>query len=165
MASSAAFEFPAYRSSEWMRLPLCPPALVLQHANLHPKHMQYFPNNALYEAKAATVREQIRTALFRQALYKVQNVEVLTTDCPENSRLLLSVQSQPPSPASFWWTQSSESRALIRDELWHIQRCAHLPPVHYQVRYYAEGDGDGFSVEVEPRSWADRLRAFRFAYL
>jgi hypothetical protein len=139
------FEFPAYRSAEWMKRPLVAPTEILRDADLKPQHMQYFPNNALFQSKAASVREQIRTALFRQALYKVQNVEIMDSSCSSNFRVLAAVTAASPST-----------------ELWTVKRCDR--DVLYEVQYSRE-DGDGFSVEVSPVSWADKFRAFRFNFI
>uniref|UniRef100_A0A7S4Q5T9 Uncharacterized protein n=1 Tax=Alexandrium monilatum TaxID=311494 RepID=A0A7S4Q5T9_9DINO len=146
-ASSAAppgreegpFSFPAYRSEEWIRSEfdrIRAPPEALQGADISPSYMTSFPTVNLYPGKVAQVREQIRTALFRQALFKVQNVEVTYLDeCPDVE--------------------------LMREELWTVDRCGHS--AEYNVRYYKEG-GDGYSATVLPEGLRDRWRALQYYY-
>lgn len=153
--SSLPYDFPAYRSSEWMQLPLSTPLQILASVNLQPSHMQYFPNDKLFQVKSSLVREQIRTCLFRHALYKVQNVEVMDSSCSSNSRQLISVSPFSPSPSFL------PQPTPILSELWEIRRCSRS--VFYHVLYFSHHDV--FSVTVSPRAWSDKFRAFRFAYL
>ncbi|CAK0819227.1 unnamed protein product [Prorocentrum cordatum] len=83
--------FPAFRSEEWIRTEfdrLRAPTSVLEGVGLNPQFMTDFPSVGLYPTKVAQVQEQIRTALFRQALFKVQNVEVTHLEDCRDDRLL-----------------------------------------------------------------------------
>ncbi|CAD7922306.1 unnamed protein product [Amoebophrya sp. A25] len=72
--------FPCFRSEEWMNKifekDVEVPSGVLKDVDLTPAYLQNYPTAALFPTKVAGVREQIRRTLFRQVLFKVQNVEV-----------------------------------------------------------------------------------------
>uniref|UniRef100_A0A7S4Q7U2 Uncharacterized protein n=1 Tax=Alexandrium monilatum TaxID=311494 RepID=A0A7S4Q7U2_9DINO len=173
-ASSAAppgreegpFSFPAYRSEEWIRSEfdrIRAPPEALQGADISPSYMTSFPTVNLYPGKVAQVREQIRTALFRQALFKVQNVEVTYLDeCPE-ARVVRNIARRQGSSllGRALDTRNPPDVELMREELWTVDRCGHS--AEYNVRYYKEG-GDGYSATVLPEGLRDRWRALQYYY-
>lgn len=136
---------------------------MLQGIDLTPEYMSSFPTVNLYPGKVQQVKEQIRSSLFRQAVFKVQNVEVTFMDeCKEmrvikhiaqtESRSLLGrvLEFQDPSDVKH-----------LREELWTVDRCG--ADAKYHVRYYREG-GDGFSTVVTPTGLKDIWRALQFYY-
>ena len=155
------FEFPAFRSTKWMELMsssgMTPPDETLKDVSLHPQHMERFPSEHLFAKKASRVRGQIRRALFKQALFKIQNVEVI--DNCTATRKILSVKEAPKRQFDFWALFDPSTASVMRDELWEIDRCG--VGVMYRVRYMRE-DGDGFSTRVIPESWSDRFKLVKF---
>eukprot|EP00397_Hematodinium_sp_SG-2012_P067870 GEMP01107214.1.p1 GENE.GEMP01107214.1~~GEMP01107214.1.p1 ORF type:complete len:129 (+),score=14.04 GEMP01107214.1:167-553(+) len=122
-----------------------------------PEYARSFPSTALYPGKIAEVKRSIRAALFRQSLYKVQNVEVTTMEqCPQ-LRILTRVfhRENPRRSLHDWWLNAD----IMREEIWSVDRCGENHD--YRVRYYRE-DGDGFSSIVAPVSIVDRLRQAYF---
>mmetsp|Transcript_19297 Transcript_19297/g.60643 ORF Transcript_19297/g.60643 Transcript_19297/m.60643 type:complete len:192 (+) Transcript_19297:84-659(+) len=158
--------FPAFRSEEWIRAEfdrLRAPAQILEGADLSPAYMTAFPTVNLYPGKVAQVREQIRTALFRQALFKVQNIEVTYLDECREPRVLRTIAQRAGSSLL---GRAIDSRnptdvELLREELWAVDRCGQN--AEYNVRYYKEG-GDGYSAAVLPEGLRDRWRALRYYY-
>ncbi len=133
-----------------------PPRDCLVNVDLQPEHMQRFPSAHLFAKKASDIKDQMRRALFRQALYKIQNVEV--TDSCQANRKLLSVEAQTHSDLTTWFLSRE---TILRQELWTIDRCG--KPIEYQVTFRREG-GDGFSTQVIPKAFSDKLRLLRFYY-
>ena len=154
-------DFPAFRTDEWMReassRDFKVPSECLNDVELQPEHMQRFPSEHMFAKKASDVKDQMRRALFRQALFKIQNVEV--TDGCSSTRTLVSIQSHRPHHLDPLNLMSSAK--LIRDELWTVDRCGKT--VEYRVSYLKE-DADGFSTSVVPKSFADKIRLLRFYY-
>eukprot|EP00933_Yihiella_yeosuensis_P058552 TRINITY_DN59109_c0_g1_i1.p1 TRINITY_DN59109_c0_g1~~TRINITY_DN59109_c0_g1_i1.p1 ORF type:complete len:178 (-),score=40.73 TRINITY_DN59109_c0_g1_i1:149-682(-) len=158
-------EFPAFRSEKWIKEEFgglkAPPAL-LEGVDLSPKFMTDLPTVGLYPGKVRQVREQIRTSLFRQALFKVQNVEVTYMDECKDARVLQRIVKSDPSWAgSLMDLRNPKDVRLMREELWSVDRCGQ--GAEYSVRYYKEGD-DGFSSAVLPTSFKDRYNALRFYF-
>merc|ERR1712039_1033130 len=160
-AKESALTFPAFRSEKWIKAEFdrlrAPPA-VLEGADLSPEYMTAYPTVNLYPGKVAQVKEQIRTALFRQALFKVQNVEVTYMGECKEPRILQQVARANGSSLfgkALDWRNPSDVE-LLRDELWTVDRCGQS--VEYNVRYYKEG-GDGFSARVLPSGLKDALSA------
>ncbi|KAF4699607.1 hypothetical protein FOZ63_019521, partial [Perkinsus olseni] len=113
----------------------------------------------------ANVKDQIKRALFRHCLFKIQNVEVQTLqkECEEKSRWLDEIRHLSDADTN-WVTwaatkkftrRNKEPFSILRKERWTIRRCGN--PVPYDVIYFREG-GDGFSTRVIPVRWMDRLR-------
>jgi hypothetical protein len=158
------FRFPAYRSADWLKdlvdsLYVHP--RVLFGVDITPEYMANNSTAALYRNRADAAREQIRRALFRHALFKIQNIEV-TFDCRDD-RILESVDKVDRSVIRDTWDRlmNPESQKLLSEELWTIDRCEKKRK--YLVRYYREGD-DGFSTRVVPRSLVDGIGMFRFYF-
>ena len=121
--------------------------------------MSDFPTARLFPTKVGEVCDQIRRTLFRQAIFKVQNVEVTYMDSCKSDRALLNV-TQVPSKWSFFDIANPAESFVLREELWKVKRCEQMRD--YRVRYYSEGKGDGFSTSVIPTSWKDRLAMLYF---
>mmetsp|Transcript_37457 Transcript_37457/g.67730 ORF Transcript_37457/g.67730 Transcript_37457/m.67730 type:complete len:180 (+) Transcript_37457:40-579(+) len=157
-------EFPPFRSEQWIKAEfdkLKPPECLLDGVDLSPEYMTSYATVNLYPGKVKQVRDQIRSALFRQALFKVQNVEVTYMDDCRDARVL---QRIVETPNSSWVGRLLDMRnprdvELIQEELWTVNRCGQ--GADYHVRYYKEG-GDGFSSTVMPTGFKDRFNALRF---
>ena len=89
------FKFPAFRSSEWIESEdfqeMKVPYATLEGIQMNPAFMNEFPTSALFPGKVARVKDQMRRYLFRQAVAKVQNVEVTHLDSCKEDRILLEV--------------------------------------------------------------------------
>jgi hypothetical protein len=164
--SSSQFKFPAFRTTEWLNslidsLYVFPS--VLANIDLTPEYMANNPTANLYRAKAAAAREQIRRALFRHALFKIQNIEVTFENCREDRQLLSVQQVSHQSFLRNGWDKimNPESQQLVSEELWTIDRCEKKRV--YLVRYFKEGD-DGFSTRVVPRNIIDAIGMFRYYF-
>ncbi|CAE8609590.1 unnamed protein product, partial [Polarella glacialis] len=156
--------FPAFRSEKWIKAEfdkLKAPSILLDGVSLQPAYMTAYPTVGLYPAKVKQVREQIKTALFRQALFKIQNVEVTYMEECKDARVLQRiVQNQSSSIAGrLLDLRNPKDVELMREELWTVDRCGQ--GASYFVRYYKEG-GDGYSASVLPNSPRDMWNAFRF---
>ena len=154
--------FPAFRSEDWIKSlterPLVAPTEVLHDAELQPEHMERFPSAHMYAKKAEQVRQQIRSTLFKQAIFKIQNVEVMH-NC-KDSRELMRV-SRDDHCFDLWRVLDAAFTEVLRKELWDIDRCG--KKVSYEVTFLKEG-GDGFSTRVVPRSFLDKYNLFKFYY-
>lgn len=170
-AGDEAFTFPGFRSEEWIRKEfdsIQPPSEVLKGADLMPSYIREFPTSGLYPGKVAAVQLQIRQALFRQALFKVQNTEVTYMDECKDLRVLRRVVDRGTSPplafTSLWasaydrWNNLRDT-SLLREELWSIDRCGQN--VDYHVRFYKEG-GNGFSASVFPTALRDVWNSLKY---
>ena len=160
------FTFPQFRSEAWIRSLLesqyCHPA-VLADVDLTPEYMASNPSAALYKNKSNMAKEQIRRALFRHALFKVQNVEVTDSTCKDDRVLTEIVRT---TQESFFSTSvdrlvNDEGTKFVSEEVWNIQRCGE--PVQYSVRYYREGN-DGFSTRVVPHSFLGKIGMLRYYF-
>jgi len=165
-ASKSTLSFPAFRSEEWIKAEfdrLQVPSMVLEGVDLSPAYMTSFPTVGLFPGKVAQVRQQIKTALFRQALFKVQNTEVTYLDECRDMRVLQRITLQTGSSllGRAVDLRNPSDVKLLHEELWAVDRCGHS--AEYNVRYYKEG-GDGFSTLVLPRSLPDLWRSFRYYY-
>lgn len=160
------WSFPAFRSDLWVQglvdNHVCPPE-VLKGVDMTPDYMASNPSAALYVNKARETREQIRRALFRHALFKVQNVEV-TTDC-KLDRQLVSITANRADQSllrnSLDAIFNDESSKLVSEEIWNVERCGSVRP--YAVRYYKEG-ADGFSTKVFPIKFLDQIAMIRYYF-
>ena len=160
------FEFPAFRSDDWIKQLVaslyCPPE-VLASADLTPEYMATNPSAALYKNKATEAKEQIRRALFRHSLFKIQNVEVTDSSC-RIDRVMKSIVSGSPNSYSGQLmdlaAKDKESKFML-EEIWTIDRCG--TDHKYAVRYYREG-ADGFSARVVPLGFMDKIAMMRFYF-
>jgi len=138
------------------------PTEVLKDVDLTPEYMANNPTANLYRNKAAAAKDQIRRALFRHALFKIQNIEV-TSSC-RDERVLSSI-SRVGTSSIFRDTLDSisnpESQKILSEELWTIKRCGYFR--EYFVRYYREGD-DGFSTRVFPKQMMDKIGMMRYYF-
>jgi len=167
-ASGPTLTFPAFRTKKWIKnecSKLKAPPEVLAGVDLSPQYMTSFPTIGLYPGKVAEAREEIRTALFRQAVLKVQNVEVTYMDECRELRVIKNVMEQmSPSLLGRAAGKVLDSRqpsdvSLMRQENWTIDRCGQ--DANYNVRFYKEGV-DGFSAAVVPVGLRDMWRAYQF---
>ncbi|CEL93796.1 unnamed protein product [Vitrella brassicaformis CCMP3155] len=153
-------EFPAFRTAEWIRDNYSkgrPPPEVLEGVDLSPRYMLSFETIGLYMDKVRAVKDEIRRALFRQSLYKVQNVEVTyMASCPR-PRVLKTVEKNA-KPLNLSILRPKDV-TLLCEEFWTVDRCG--SDARYRVRYYKEG-GDGFSSEVYPCHLRDMFSALRY---
>merc|ERR1712187_328018 len=164
--SSSSFAFPAFRSEEWIRKEfdaIKAPAAVLEGAELSPDFMSAFPSVGLYPEKVAQVRDQIKTALFRQALFKVQNVEVTYLDECKDQRIIQRVaeNTSPSYIGAASDIRNPKDVELLREELWSVNRCGQ--DADYYVRYYNEGN-NGYSASVLPSGFQDMWRTLKYYY-
>jgi hypothetical protein len=160
------FTFPPFRSEDWIRnlidSQLCHPD-VLATTDLTPNYMAANPSAALYKNKSTAAKEQIRRALFRHALFKVQNIEVVDGACKAD-RVLTSVvgsDSESLDGKILDILVNDKSTAFLAQEVWNIDRCG--TSREYTVRYYREGD-DGFSSRVVPSSLMDKVNMWRYYF-
>lgn len=152
------FSFPAYRSTEWLEQHRQMPAVkgCLENTILQPQSLVQYSHIRAYKVKAEYVRQELRNALFRQALFKVQNIEVLSLNKCKNDRILQEIikLGQP----SYLQTRLL-GRSIIAEELWKVDRCGSLQS--YKVRYYREG-GDGFTCKVYTTTMENFLYLLRY---
>jgi hypothetical protein len=156
--------FPAFRSDEWVKTLIntetCPEE-ILKGIDLTPGYMASNPAAALYLNKSKETREQIRRALFRYALFKIQNVEV-SHECRAD-RALVSVGKGPGSLVRDMIDRvmNEDSTKLVSEEIWNVDRCGSNRS--YAVRYYREG-ADGFSTKVFPVRFLDKIAMLRYYF-
>eukprot|EP00929_Paragymnodinium_shiwhaense_P063151 TRINITY_DN31568_c0_g1_i1.p1 TRINITY_DN31568_c0_g1~~TRINITY_DN31568_c0_g1_i1.p1 ORF type:complete len:196 (-),score=38.35 TRINITY_DN31568_c0_g1_i1:253-840(-) len=163
-APTAPISFPAFRSEAWIRATfdkLRAPAAVLRGVDLTPTYMLTFPSVGYYPNKVAHAKEEIRTALFRQALSKVQNVEVTYMEECKESRILENVVAREQSSVlgSAFDMGNPKDVQFVTEELWSVNRCGHN--ADYYVRYYREGE-NGFSASVVPTGVKDMWRSLQY---
>eukprot|EP00931_Biecheleriopsis_adriatica_P008567 TRINITY_DN109722_c0_g1_i1.p1 TRINITY_DN109722_c0_g1~~TRINITY_DN109722_c0_g1_i1.p1 ORF type:complete len:213 (-),score=51.63 TRINITY_DN109722_c0_g1_i1:364-909(-) len=161
---SESVQFPAFRSEQWIKAEfdkLRAPSCLLEGVKLQPEYMTSYPTVGLYPGKVAQVQEQMKGALFRQALFKIQNVEVTRMEECKDARVLQRiVQSQSTSLAGrLMDMRNPRDVKLMREEVWTVDRCG--VGADYEVRYFKEG-GDGFSASVMPLGLGDQWQALRF---
>ncbi|CAD7951190.1 unnamed protein product [Amoebophrya sp. A120] len=78
-----------------------PQLLPLSEIDLTPSYIKNFPTANLFPQKVQEVREQIRRTLFRQVLFKIQNVEVTyMKKCKQDRRLVEVVKSRTDSSST-----------------------------------------------------------------
>mmetsp|Transcript_33641 Transcript_33641/g.78631 ORF Transcript_33641/g.78631 Transcript_33641/m.78631 type:complete len:178 (-) Transcript_33641:13-546(-) len=159
--------FPAFRSPEWIKSDfekIKAPPEILDGVDLSPQYMTNTPNLNLYQDKVRHVRQQIRNALFRQALFRIQNVEVTYLDECKDLRVIKNIVENKRFSLSGKITdwQHPKDVDFLRDELWTVDRCGQS--ADYSVRYYKEGS-DGFSTIVLPQGLRDRWRWIKFHYI
>ncbi|KAF8821564.1 hypothetical protein IE077_001860 [Cardiosporidium cionae] len=178
-------EFPAYRSEEWLRQQLnepqnkeisdivsndplqqkiskpslVAPPQVLQGVRLSPAYMYTFETIGMYPKKVESVRQSIRDSLFRQSLFKVQNVEVMYIDSCRANRVLKKIVATENRMQ--WPTFFNNNSTLLHEELWTVDRCG--VDTHYRVRYYMEGD-NGFSSRVIPCGIRDKWNSLKYYF-
>jgi hypothetical protein len=158
------FTFPPFRSEEWLaeivRSPYFPPSM-LATTDLTPQYMSSNPTAALYKSKMDETKRQIKRALFRHAIFKIQNVEVVAK-C-DKDRVLLEIESVAGSPNHWvdWLGVTGDDQKFVSEEKWTLDRCGKR--IDYFVRFYKEG-GDGFSTRVVPGNWIDRVRLIRYYF-
>eukprot|EP00928_Gymnodinium_smaydae_P016187 TRINITY_DN1603_c0_g1_i3.p1 TRINITY_DN1603_c0_g1~~TRINITY_DN1603_c0_g1_i3.p1 ORF type:complete len:217 (+),score=34.02 TRINITY_DN1603_c0_g1_i3:80-652(+) len=165
-SSSGLAVFPAFRSEEWIKTEfdkIHAPAAVLDGVDISPQTMFTFPTVNMFPGKVAQVREQIKTALYRQVLFKVQNVEVTYMDECREDRILRNVAARSPNllMSKFLDYGNPADVTAMQDEVWTVDRCGRH--ADYHVRYYKEG-ADGYSATVWPAGIKDMYRAFQYNY-
>lgn len=171
MSFPPVFRFPAFRSAEWINdlidNHVCFPS-VLQTVDLTPDYMTSSGSAALYKTKSSAAREQIRRALFRHSLFKIQNAEVTYASCSDQRTLLdvVSLTNNQDLGGSvsgrlFDLVCKETSTKFIAEELWTVDRCGSKR--EYLVRYYREGK-DGFSTRVIPNSLLDKFALMRYYF-
>lgn len=135
------------------------PVQMLSGVTLSPAWMKAYETVNHFKARQKAVQEEIRRALFRQALFKIQNVEVMyMKKCPSN-RVLLGIHSvEHPTNLPYLRPKGVD---LLKEELWWVQRCHSV--AKYTVRYYTEGE-NGYSCQVWPRSFLDWVQQIRYYY-
>eukprot|EP00392_Amoebophrya_sp_AT5.2_P008682 g8710.t1 len=104
--------FPCFRTEEWMgrvfdkELALPADCLRASDVDLTPNYVRQYVG--LFPQKVQQVRDQIRRTLFRQVLFKIQNVEVTHMKSCRADRVLAEVVSV--SPATAWSLAEARSR-------------------------------------------------------
>jgi hypothetical protein len=159
------YTFPPFRSEEWIKElvdSMYVPPSVLEGIDITPEYMANNPTANLYRNKASAAKDQIRRALFRHALFKIQNIEVTNT-CRDD-RILVSIQKTADS--SFFRDgldkiTNPDTQKILSEELWKIDRCGSQR--QYFVRYYREGD-DGFSTRVFPGMFGDKIGMLKYYF-
>eukprot|EP00920_Eleutheroschizon_duboscqi_P024522 GHVT01060908.1.p1 GENE.GHVT01060908.1~~GHVT01060908.1.p1 ORF type:complete len:192 (+),score=27.81 GHVT01060908.1:244-819(+) len=155
------FLFPAFRDSAWVAsafTTMTAPPAVLQGADLTPSYMASFETVGLYMDKVRAVKEELKRALFRQALFKVQNVEVMHLEQCRQMRSITRVQPVA-NPWDLFRLFRPRDVRLLGEEEWTVDRCGR--DAIYRVRFYKEG-GDGFSAKVFPTNIGDCYQALKF---
>ncbi|CDR98120.1 hypothetical protein, conserved [Babesia bigemina] len=140
--SAEICSFPAYRSVEWLENHRLMPAPhgCLDHLTINPQSLSNYAHIRAYEVKANAVRTEIRNALFRQALFKIQNIEVLADNKCKKDRILRQIikKAQP------WFACSIlKNKSIISEDIWQIDRCGSVQNYSVSIRevcgYIASG--------------------------
>ena len=160
------FSFPQFRSEDWLKSLVDSGYShpdVLSEVDLTPEYMASNPSAALYRNKSSAAKEQIRRTLFRHALFKIQNVEVVDGNC-KSDRILSCVRKSSENSISGQVMDkilNHETTRFLSEEIWTINRCG--KDRQYAVRYYREGN-DGFSTRIVPMSLLDKINMLRYYF-
>ncbi|EER08936.1 conserved hypothetical protein [Perkinsus marinus ATCC 50983] len=128
-------EFPAYRDKRWITKIMKGfqmPDGVLDDTDITPDYLSKDPTAGFFTSKVANVKDQIKRALFRHCLFKIQNVEVQTLqkECEEKSRWLEGVRHLSDTDTN-WVTWAATKKftrrdkdpfTVLRKERWTIRR-------------------------------------------
>lgn len=169
MGEQSGFKFPCFRSDKWLgtimdgALPL--PTGVMENMDITPDYMARWPTANLFPAKMKETKEKMRRMLFRQALFKIQNVEVTQMETCKSLRTLKEVTNHMMNPTSGRMLMDSwegrETGECLKSERWTVDRCG--TDVMYDIRYYKEkgvdGAYDGYSTTVTPVGLRDKCYA------
>lgn len=151
-------KFPCFRDKEWMQKNesnLKYPDEFLK-VSFRPEFLKNYENVKNFEEKVEYVIRQIKTALFRQAIYKIQNIEVLAMGECKEDRVLEKIK-QMKGYNNFKLTTNK----IISDELWTVKRCKRN--MYYWVRSY-EQDKNGYSLSIFPLQIKNIFYYFKFYY-
>lgn len=156
--NSSSFSFPAYRSEDWLEQNRLMPAVeeCLSGITIQPKSLMQYSHIRAYEAKAANVRRELRNALFRQALFKIQNIEVASLRKCKQPRILREIRKVD---GTSYISNFLTGKETLSKEIWLVDRCGYSQ--YYKVVYYSEG-GDGFYCKVYPRSMENFVNYLRY---
>ncbi|GAW80980.1 hypothetical protein, conserved [Plasmodium gonderi] len=138
------FTFPCFRDKKWMKENGTNMKYPETFLNVHfrPEFLRNYEHTANFEKKAEQVIKQIKSALFRQAIYKIQNIEVVSMNECKEDRVLENIKKVK----GYEDFKISNSKVLT-DELWTVKRCD--KKIFYWVRYY-EQDKNGYSLSIMP---------------
>ncbi|VWU50353.1 conserved protein, unknown function [Hepatocystis sp. ex Piliocolobus tephrosceles] len=152
------FKFPCFRDKKWMEENGTNLKYPDEFLNVYfrPEFLKSYQHTTTYEEKIKHVIKQIKSALFRQAIYKIQNVEVLAMHECKEERVLEKIRKVE----GFEKLKISNSKILL-DELWTINRCN--KKFSYWVRYY-EQDKNGYSLSVIPLHIKNIFYLFKYYY-
>eukprot|EP00375_Theileria_parva_P000866 XP_763536.1 hypothetical protein [Theileria parva strain Muguga] len=125
--------FPPFRSQGWLEenrtLKAVEPSLC--DVSIQPKGLLNYSHVKAYEIKANSVRKEIRNALFRQALFKIQNIEVISYKDCKNDRLLIDISKTEKPFQFFGFLKNKTDNSLLSEEIWTVDRCG--APQKYRV--------------------------------
>ncbi|EKX73300.1 conserved hypothetical protein [Theileria equi strain WA] len=169
-------KFPAFRSEEWLQenrlMPSVPQCLT--NVLLEPQSLMKYTHVRAYQLKANSVRTEMRNSLFRQALFKIQNIEVLSLGECKNDRLLKEIIKVERPWRTFSFVSNYTGRPLITEEIWKVDRCGKEQTYrvswhdaspglcsHLQVRFHKEGV-DGFYCKVYVTCFSNAIKYIRY---
>ncbi|XP_955204.1 uncharacterized protein TA04945 [Theileria annulata] len=125
--------FPPFRSQEWLEenktLKAVEPSLC--DVSIQPRGLLNYSHVKAYEIKANSVRKEIRNALFRQALFKIQNIEVISYKYCKNDRLLTDISKTDKPLHLLGFLRNKKDNPLLSEEIWTVDRCG--APQKYRV--------------------------------
>ncbi|SCN12731.1 conserved Plasmodium protein, unknown function [Plasmodium malariae] len=126
--------------------------------NVHfrPEFLKNYEHTINFEQKAEQVIRQIKSALFRQAIYKIQNVEVVAMHECKEDRVLEKIKR-----VTGYENFKMSTSKILCDEIWTIKRCK--KEISYWVRCY-EQDKNGYSLSVIPTSIISIFYFFKYYY-
>ncbi|GAB66487.1 hypothetical protein PCYB_092720 [Plasmodium cynomolgi strain B] len=152
------FTFPCFRDKKWMKENgsnmKYPDAFL--NVNFRPQFLRNYEHTVNFEERADQVIRQIKSALFRQAIYKIQNVEVVAMHECKEDRVLESI-----TKVKGYEKIKLQSSKVLSDELWTIKRCDRK--MSYWVRYY-EQDQNGYSLSIMPTQVRNILGFLKYYY-
>ncbi|SBT77092.1 conserved Plasmodium protein, unknown function [Plasmodium ovale] len=137
-------KFPCFRDKKWIKengANMKHPDEFL-NVQFRPEFLKNYEHTVNFEKRAEQVTQQIKAALFRQAIYKVQNVEVMAMQECKEERVLEKIRR-----VLGYENVKFSSQNVLCDELWTIRRCNKR--FSYWIRYY-EQDKNGYSLSVTP---------------
>ncbi|KYN98853.1 hypothetical protein PGSY75_1121200 [Plasmodium gaboni] len=138
------FKFPCFRDKKWIQEKGTNMQYPHEFLNVHfrPDFLKNYEHTKDFEKKIEHVINQIKTALFRQAIYKIQNVEVVAMHECKDDRVLEKIQQ-----INGYKNIKLGDKKVLCDEIWTVKRCD--KKFSYWIRYYEE-DKNGYSLSVLP---------------
>ncbi|CRG96260.1 conserved Plasmodium protein, unknown function [Plasmodium gallinaceum] len=152
------FTFPCFRDKKWMKQNGTNMKYPDEFFNVQfrPDFLRYYEHTINFEEKVKHVIDQIKSALFRQAIYKIQNIEVMAMNECKEDRVLEKIKKIK----GYENFKISNSKILC-DEIWTIKRCN--KKISYWVRYY-EQDKNGYSLSIMPTQIKNIFYFFKYYY-
>ncbi|CXI43784.1 conserved Plasmodium protein, unknown function [Plasmodium berghei] len=152
------YKFPCFRDKTWMKENGGNMNYPDEFFNVDfcPEFLKNYEHIVNFQEKIDQIIKQIKSALFRQAIYKIQNIEVLAMNECKEDRVLENIK-----PIIGYEKFKITNSTILRDELWRIKRCnQHFL---YWVRYY-EQDKNGYSLSIMPMHIKNIFKFFKYYY-